>query len=104
MSTLDVLCEAWARIEDPEHWTRGAYARDQSGHPVFWDDSNARRWCVLGAMWAGQPGVDGCDQLTEASRQLYGMTALGANDRYGHRAVQRIYALAVAYAADEVQP
>lgn len=106
-ATLDVLCEAWGRIADPAHWTRRAYARDRWSRVVGWDDPRACRWCAVGAVGSvlGDRPTPGYPALQAATTQLFGTRSVNEiNDEIGHAAIERIYALAVAYAADGVEP
>lgn len=46
---LRVLGEIEKLIEDPAHWTTGAYARNEKGDPIASDDPSAVCWCLIGA-------------------------------------------------------
>lgn len=91
--TLNALCNAWARIADPEHWCQGVSARAANGTPVAPAAPEATRWCAVGALQLGNTLAP----LERAAEALYGDTTIAAiNDEIGHAAVERVYALAVA--------
>jgi hypothetical protein len=46
----ELLIAARKLIEQPEHWTKGHYARDARGAPVLPIDSEAVCWCTVGAL------------------------------------------------------
>lgn len=48
----EVLTRAKARIATPERWTKGTYARDESGEPADSYSARAVCWCMLGAVFA----------------------------------------------------
>ncbi len=50
MTTLELLKAARARIERPEAWTQGSWARDADGHRCAENAPGAVRWCSLGAI------------------------------------------------------
>src|SRR5262249_6455571 len=45
-----VLHRAKVLLECEEHWTLGAWARDENGRPCDLVSSCARRWCAWGAL------------------------------------------------------
>src|SRR5262249_11545190 len=51
-STIEtvVLQRARVLLDCEEHWTLGAWARDESGRPCDPLSSRARRWCAWGAL------------------------------------------------------
>lgn len=51
MTPLEILKSARARIEKPENWTQGAFARDSRGNAsLLGRHGNACSWCALGAI------------------------------------------------------
>src|SRR5215813_4814584 len=46
-----VLQRAKVLLECEEHWTQGAWARDENGRPCDPLSSRARRWCAWGALY-----------------------------------------------------
>jgi hypothetical protein len=50
MTPKEILIAARAKIEAPERWTHGAYARDAAGRKVEPTCPDAVRWCVRGAI------------------------------------------------------
>jgi len=50
MTTKEILIAARAKIERPECWTNGAYARDAAGREVEPTCPDAVCWCVRGAI------------------------------------------------------
>lgn len=52
MTTLsDILRAAATRIEQPNAWTQGEYARAKNGSRVRCHDASASSWCALGALY-----------------------------------------------------
>ena len=52
MSVVEVLKRVRARLDDPKHWTQGAFARNKEGHATVARDPMACSWCLLGAIEA----------------------------------------------------
>jgi hypothetical protein len=46
----EVLSAARELIADPEHWTQGTYAIENTGNEVYPDESNAYAFCSAGAL------------------------------------------------------
>lgn len=42
--------KAWQLLEDPKHWTQGAYARLETGQTCLSYDPAATCWCTIGAI------------------------------------------------------
>lgn len=49
--TLDALRELRTLLEDPDHWTTGAFACDELGRRVNPSNSKACRWCLTGGIY-----------------------------------------------------
>jgi hypothetical protein len=52
MNIKEILIAARAKIERPENWTKGVFARDSQGRDVTATSKNAVCWCSLGAITA----------------------------------------------------
>jgi hypothetical protein len=50
MKTSEILMKALDIIDVPGQWTKGAMAKDMMGNEVFPDDTNACKWCSIGAL------------------------------------------------------
>lgn len=50
LTPLEILQKARDLIADEDHWTRGAYARNEEGKDVEPWRSDAVRWCAVGAL------------------------------------------------------
>ncbi|MGI9449346.1 MAG: DUF6197 family protein [Geminicoccaceae bacterium] len=50
MTPREILIAAKAKIEDPERWCQGWFARDIAGHPIGSRNPGACKWCSLGAI------------------------------------------------------
>jgi hypothetical protein len=50
MTTLEILQGARKLIATPETWTIGIGARDKYGEKTGFDEKNACRWCLWGAL------------------------------------------------------
>jgi hypothetical protein len=46
----DTILKVIALIENPKAWTQNVAARDSTGLPVMATDTEACRWCTLGAL------------------------------------------------------
>jgi len=104
MSTRDLLIAARARIEKPEHWTQGCYARASDGSEVLPESPNAVCWCALGAIRVVLGGhFDPLGPFDKAEYALMGVLPDGAsspyvsdyNDNRSHRSVLRLYDKAI---------
>ena len=60
MTPKEILIAARAKIEAPERWTKGAYARHASGRPAGPEIGNADCWCIVGAVTAVMGIKAGC--------------------------------------------
>ena len=49
---VEVLVKARQILSKEENWTRGNYARDADGEPVYFDSSKAVCFCSIGAVAA----------------------------------------------------
>ena len=116
---LEILCDAWALIEDPARWCQGEYARDADGRSANPHDPRVPRRCAAGALYRANPLLTGAYTATEiardgyrlhygalnalgdAARALYSQNIPAVNDDLGHAAVERCYALAVAVVAKD---
>ena len=52
MKTSEVLRAARGRIEVPERWTKGKFAKNECGQEVYYRDPKAACWCTMGAICA----------------------------------------------------
>jgi hypothetical protein len=50
MTVIEILQAAKAKIENPENWTTGYYAKDAAGEQVDAADATATCFCALGAV------------------------------------------------------
>jgi hypothetical protein len=50
VNAQEILAAARAKIEKPEHWTQGFFARDKDKKPAIPHGSTATCWCALGAL------------------------------------------------------
>ncbi len=102
MKTSTLLRNAWALIEDPKHWTAGAFARTARGRGCDVTDPLARKFCALGALQHARHAAGGCSERANA---LLRRAARGGvvtnNDRHGHEAARKMYAEAIHLAEAE---
>lgn len=105
MASADILRAARARIEDPKNWTTKAFAKDAKGNAVFGDSDKAVCWCALGAVDAEIRGVikiDPAKYLFDVCGRLFDVDEVSiVNDRFGHRAVLKLFDAAIAAAEAE---
>jgi hypothetical protein len=52
MTVVEILKAAKAKIENPDNWTQGFYAKDSDGNTVFGCNERAVCFCALGAVQA----------------------------------------------------
>lgn len=70
---LQTLRDTRAIIADPEHWTQGQYAVDQSGHYAPLHSGAAHAFCLLGAFARAEGRADdspASDNLIELYRRF----------------------------------
>lgn len=101
MSVVDDLKAARELIADPNHWTKGSFARDASGQTCSPTSEFAVCWCASGALRK----VEGCqlDDLPVAwdylSTCVPGGSVAAFNDGARlHAAVLKMYDKAIALA------
>lgn len=51
ITPLELLRRVRVRLDSPERWTRGEYARNKNGRSAFVDSEEATCWCLIGALW-----------------------------------------------------
>jgi hypothetical protein len=66
-----ILIAARAKIERPEAWTKGRYARDKNGEGTIPNSRHAVCWCAIGAVHAASPS-DTAPALTQLNRFVPG--------------------------------
>ena len=101
----DVLRQAKAKIEDPDHWCTGEFALNAYGLPIAPGSNQAARWCSIGAIEAilEIPGTDTLRarlKLNRAAFDNFGHGVTIVNDHLGHEAVMRMYDEAIKLADD----
>ena len=57
-------------LNKKDHWTQGAYARDEHGEIVRPSDSNAVCWCVLGGLMRCYPDRLERDKIEKKLREI----------------------------------
>ena len=50
MTAAELLREARKLLEDPSHWTKGAFAKAAAGCAIASTSDNAVCWCAIGAL------------------------------------------------------
>ena len=110
---LEYLKEARDTIADIDNWTYIRYARDAKGNEVTHSDTQAVKWCAVGAMykatsWIGnlrtrlRTRIDIRYALDTQAIRLFGVEILELNDqkkytpRIRHQNVLRVYEAAIA--------
>lgn len=97
MTTLEVLRKAREVIANPEHWTRGAYAKDVNGNEVNFAGKTACKFCAAGAIFRAHGGNYAIQALT-AELPKTSNTVITFNDwsRRKHSEVLALYDRAIA--------
>jgi hypothetical protein len=88
----DTILKVIALIENPEAWTQDVAARDRTGRPVKATDTEACRWCTLGAL--DKVTDDNASWLEATHRvrkamwgDIYGASITTFNDSHTHAEV-----------------
>lgn len=111
---IEILKAAREKISDPEHWCQRYPAKTADDKNCSFNDSNASKWCMSGAIWCvvqdqearcavadyiesiipELPEVQEYNaKIDEEYYQIGGI--FGVNDRLGHQAVMRLFDLAI---------
>lgn len=93
---LEDLQAVRRKIEDPEHWTSWAFARDRYGRPVGPRDSTAVSYCIYGAMGV-VAGVTTTKRFVALSDCILPICPDPGwvNDTHGHAAILAVLDLAI---------
>lgn len=107
MNALDILRAGRALLDDPTHWTQGAFSRFQDGEAALWDMPSAVSFCTMGAIFR----VDDRSSLRQdeaAGKYLaagFGVAdvdqVLRANDHNTHAEVLAAWDRAIALAEEQ---
>jgi hypothetical protein len=95
MNAVEQLTAARELIADPEHWTQGAFARDDHELACSSRDPNAQRWCAWGALVHIPTSLMPDIFLLRAAQDLYQASPQVVNDQLGHDQVLRMYDRAI---------
>lgn len=100
-----LLIRARKRINDPEHWTQGANARDKEGRVAWRGDSSATCWCAYGAVTTETRHISN----VVARMRLVGLALIALrwqgdvmiyNDTHTHEQVLAVFDEAIALAEE----
>jgi hypothetical protein len=97
-TTADNLRRARAKIERPECWTKGEYAKDTDGRKVGVRNPSAHCWCALGALMATGCTVETAGYLLRPHLPTEYRNAWSFNDRATHADILALYDRAIAVA------
>lgn len=81
-SAADILRAARDKIAEPNHWTKGEYARDKNGNSVDAQAPDAVCWCARGAFYAVRPHGDNMHALVHLREAIH--------ERAGHGGIVRL--------------
>jgi hypothetical protein len=94
---LDDVIAARALIENPDSWTRGAYARDLQGKALATTDPIACKFCAAGALyrateydpmgWTSKTRLRVDQAHYEVEKDLPHQGIIGFNDDHDHHEV-----------------
>jgi len=104
MTALDVLKAARKRIDKPENWLQGEFARTADGYLCESStDPTAAKWCMLGACNAS--GYDATELGRQVRRLLVDVTGVLSltvfNDSHTHAEVLAVLDKAITLAEKE---
>jgi hypothetical protein len=101
MIELNILKEALDLLQDPSHWTRNAFARDDIGMPCQGGDPTAVCWCVSGSLiktGKSRPVSEltlAFARLATAAEMLYNIDPVAVNDFIGYDAAIEVLKKAI---------
>lgn len=98
MNAVTALKRARKKIENPEHWTQGVFARDEFNQEVLPEGPDAVRWCALGALKYAKTGEGGRRFLMQAVRDRGFFSIVTFNDSSLHKKVLEAFDSAIALA------
>lgn len=89
MTTPEIAEAVYEIIEDDQHWTKGALARDEEGSRVLPDAADAVCWCLVGAAsLATEADPEAYRQFQSAWCEHINCAGMSyVNDVHGHQAV-----------------
>lgn len=70
----EILIEARAKIQNPENWTKGVYARAKSGKETLPNSKDAVSYCSIGAIFSVlnfSSSVDSCYISYQQQKEYY---------------------------------
>lgn len=91
--TVEALKAAKAKIDTPEKWTTGAFARDASGEITSCFNTEAACYCSAGVLLAG-----GAPQEARAALDDVCGCIIAYNDSHTHAEVMAVWDAAIAIA------
>lgn len=93
----EILVDARKAIEDPEHWTQGACARDAQGNEVDETSRFAASWCAVGATYKALRAArqDMATQLIDALSRACNASISEYNDTHTHEEVLAMFDKAI---------
>jgi hypothetical protein len=98
MNIKEILIAARAKIERPENWTQGVFARDSQGRDVTAKDKTSVCWCALGAVIATNISYEDEELATNYLRielDAYGNSITKFNDTSTHAEVLAMFDRAI---------
>lgn len=98
MTTSEVLRTARAKIEKPENWTQGAWARDADQHDMMPQMAGACSFCAMGAVQfiTGESEAFYVSmQALKRSLETAHVSVLAFNDTHTHAEVLALFDRAI---------
>ena len=90
-TATEILQDARDRIKDPEHWTKGSFARDEYGHACHPTSPYAVCFCSIGTLMRSFYELSASAKEREGASnfliEAYFGSVAEKNDRYNHSAV-----------------
>ena len=103
LTPLELLTQARALLADPEHWTKGAYARGTKGEPMSPTDNSAVCFCSVGAILrvAGHDEDGAYHHLQRVCIRETSLSLVTMNDTRSHPEVLAVWDIAIKELAEQ---
>ena len=81
MDIIENLEKVKSLLSDENKWTKGYMAADSQNNATEFDDDNACKWCLVGAVHRAVPDIMETHDIFRVLRNITGVHAAKYNDR-----------------------